>query len=190
MDKIITANFDCIDIANFWMHVKKSFNECKFTKRYGPCWEWQGSLFNSGYGHFICHCKSYRAHRVSYFLYNGTLSKDLFICHKCDNRKCVNPKHLFQGTSQENCQDMIKKGRLKRSKSLHKNKKSQYFGVYYRKDIKKWTCLYDYKYKRKFIGTFITEIEAAKAYDECIKKFNAEHPENEHRKLNFPECSI
>jgi hypothetical protein len=188
MDKIIEANFNCIDIANFWMHVKKTPIDTTFRMRNGPCWEWQGTLFNSGYGHFICHCKDYRAHRVAYYLYNGTLSKDLFICHKCDNRKCVNPKHMFEGTSKQNINDMMKKKRLVKYRSVHKDKASKYHGVFFRKDTKKWRVLYMDNYKWIRLGTFDNEIDAALAYDIAIKNFNSSRPKNEHRKLNFPEA--
>lgn len=186
MDKIIKANFNCIDIANFWMHVKKIPNISKFALRNGVCWEWQGTCFDSGYGHFICHCKSFRAHRVAYFLYNGTLSKDLFICHKCDNPKCVNPRHLYEGSSQDNVNDILKRKRQVKHRSKHKNKRSKYKGVFYRSDTGKWRVVFMDNYKQIRGGQFNTELEAALAYDKVIRKFNLNKSIQEQRQLNFP----
>ncbi len=186
MDKIIEANFDVIDIANFWMHVKKIHSKSKFAIIHGQCWEWQGTLFSSGYGHFTCHQNSYRAHRVAYYLFNGTIAKDKFICHKCDNRKCVNPKHLFEGEAQDNTDDMVKKNRMGKVNGSKKHASSKYHGVTYRKENEKWRARVTLEYKNKYIGQCETEIEAAILYDDYIKKLNLSLPDNKRFPLNFP----
>lgn len=71
------------------------------------CWEWQGCMHPRGYGNF----SKYKAHRVSYAMFNGSFPNELYICHKCDFTKCVRPDHLFAGTQKDNMEDMIKKGR-------------------------------------------------------------------------------
>jgi hypothetical protein len=79
------------------------------------CWEWQGDLHPNGYGYTTNYETNKRehVHRVSFKLFKGEIPEGLYICHHCDNRKCINPAHLFSGTAKENMQDAKRKGRLK-----------------------------------------------------------------------------
>jgi len=77
------------------------------------CWIWTGTT-PAGYGQIRGEPPKYkklRAHRVSYELHFGPIPKNKLVCHTCDNPKCVNPDHLFLGTSLDNNRDMVKKGR-------------------------------------------------------------------------------
>lgn len=77
------------------------------------CWEWIGGLFSNGYGAYRIGKRTLRAHRISFSLFVGEIPDGLYICHKCDNKKCVNPSHLFLGTHQDNMDDMKSKHRVK-----------------------------------------------------------------------------
>lgn len=75
------------------------------------CWLWTGAKNKQGYGHLKIKGKTYRAHRVSYELFNGKIPPGFLVMHKCDNPLCVNPNHLKLGTHKDNTQDMMEKGR-------------------------------------------------------------------------------
>ena len=75
------------------------------------CWEWRGSKYRNGYGRFSLGDKWRSAHRVAYELFVGSIPDRLFVLHKCDNKACVRPDHLFLGTQADNMTDMKVKGR-------------------------------------------------------------------------------
>lgn len=80
------------------------------------CWEWTNKAVVDGYGVIGVNLKQVRAHRFSYVFFVGPIPEGLFVLHKCDNRRCVNPEHLFLGTNQDNMTDKMVKGRHRGSK--------------------------------------------------------------------------
>jgi HNH endonuclease len=85
------------------------------------CWPWLGSVNRAGYGQMTHQSKHYAAHRVAYELFFGSIAKR-DVAHRCDNRLCVNPAHLFQASRSENMQDAVAKSRI--SRLMLKNKQA------------------------------------------------------------------
>ena len=83
----------------------------RFVKLDSGCWQWRAHTDKDGYGVLPGDRKNTRAHRLSYELHKGQISDGFVICHHCDNPGCVNPDHLFVGTSKDNAQDALQKGR-------------------------------------------------------------------------------
>lgn len=77
----------------------------------GPCWEWNGLLDKGGYGRVWDGERVQAAHRLAYMTWIGPLSPSLHACHRCDNRICINPAHLFPGDDTTNMADMVTKNR-------------------------------------------------------------------------------
>ena len=79
------------------------------------CWLWTGAQVPQGYG--LIKRKDgvqLRAHRLAYVLLSGPTAPGMFVCHRCDNPRCVRPSHLFLGSHLDNMADMVSKGRSSR----------------------------------------------------------------------------
>lgn len=122
------GNKDCVRPEH--LKVVKHGNPSSLSEKFWPyvdktdgCWIWKGTI-SRGRGLIQQNFprKSHKAHRVSWILHNGAIPDGLLVCHKCDNGLCVNPKHLFLGTTQDNIADKVKKGRQYRGNRHHNAK--------------------------------------------------------------------
>ena len=91
------------------MDIRKRFMEFVSVNSENGCWEWDG-VIRSGYGRFHKDGKMETAHRVSWQIHNGSINEFL-VLHKCDNKCCVNPEHLYIGDAKTNRQDCVSRGR-------------------------------------------------------------------------------
>ena len=92
--------------------ISQMFNER--VRKTVSCWIWDGTIMAVGYGCLRFGGRTgplFLAHRLSYVLHKGRIKKGLCVLHRCDNRRCVNPKHLFLGTRTDNMLDKVRKGR-------------------------------------------------------------------------------
>ncbi len=72
---------------------------------------WVAGTSQDGYGRIYFDGKQCEAHRISYELFIGPVPEDMNVLHECDNPPCINPSHLFSGSTQDNVEDMDNKGR-------------------------------------------------------------------------------
>lgn len=96
----------------FWKHVQKREDD--------ECWEWEADTSRAGYGSLWNSesNKNISAHRFSYELHNGSIEAGRHVLHTCDNKRCVNPKHLRLGSCKQNVKEAFERGLRKPIPSL------------------------------------------------------------------------
>ena len=99
---------------------KRIAGKIRITKN--GCWEWIGNPRENGYCRTTYKRKNWYVHRLAYTAFVGEIPKGMDICHKCDNRKCCNPNHLFVGTRKDNMEDCKDKGRTAKGFKLPQTK--------------------------------------------------------------------
>jgi hypothetical protein len=98
--------------SRFWAKVDKHGPVPQHVPGLGECWAWTAAIRGDGYGVISVDGVVMAAHRVSWALTHGPIPTGLWVLHKCDNRTCVRPAHLFLGTRRDNTDDAIAKGRV------------------------------------------------------------------------------
>ena len=98
----------------------------RFENKYIPepmsgCWLWLGKAVNNcGYGFFGMLNSNILAHRAAWKLFRGEIPDGSLVLHKCDNKLCVNPYHLYLGDKRDNMRDAIERGQWTRYVKPHK----------------------------------------------------------------------
>lgn len=156
MRKYPTKKCLCIDCSEpIWGKDHPRCNSCAQINRWGSitdrffrkiektshCWNWFGAVYPNGYGAFRVGREGY-AHRISWEIHRGKIPYKMNVLHHCDNRKCVNPEHLFIGTAKDNAQDCIRKGRFPMGERTYCSKLTE-------KEIKEIRDLYPMFFQRE-----------------------------------------
>jgi len=98
----------------FWAKVNKEADN--------GCWEWTAATSNKGYGQFGVNKIAKSTHRISYIIHKGEIPGGLMICHTCNNPPCINPNHVYAGTSSDNMKQSVREMRhFEQSKTHCKN---------------------------------------------------------------------
>jgi hypothetical protein len=91
-----------------------------------PCIVGTGNQDQDGYG--LLHIKdragrwrTVREHRLAWEQANGPIPEGMWVLHRCDNPRCINPDHLYVGTHQQNVVDRQTRGRQAKGERLGKS---------------------------------------------------------------------
>lgn len=127
------------NLNRFWSKVRKTDN----------CWFWVAGCMGKGYGSFRIGGKIYLAHIVSFYIHNGFWPKKC-ILHSCDNRSCVNPAHLREGTKKDNAEDRELRNSWDRSGSKNGRAVLTESQVIEIRKLNKLHCISSYELAKQF----------------------------------------
>lgn len=139
--------------------------EAKLNKRApNGCWEWTGGRSGNGYGvfHLTVDGKetSVKTNRQAYRLYVGEIPEGMYVLHRCDNRACCNPSHLYLGDHAQNMRDMTERNRAAngerhakfiRTEGMVDRAKDLFRQGFTRKTIAKWLMV-DFSTVKSILG--------------------------------------
>jgi HNH endonuclease len=133
------------DVAKFWTKVQKSEG----------CWLWTGTVWKR-YGKFYFQEKTWRAHRLSYFLEFGEIPEKHDVHHKCGNQLCVRPSHLELITTSDH------------SRLGYKKRASKYVGI--TPDGRRWRAQIRIDGRSVNLGRRDTEEEAYELRQKALRE--------------------
>lgn len=128
------------------------------------CWNWVRYCCKSGYGQIKAFGRMWKAHRVAYQLYVGSLSEEQELDHKCRNRKCVNPKHLRPCVRENNCVNTC----------VRRDSRSGVKGVRQRSQGGKWEARISCGKKQIYLGRFDSLDDAIRAHKSAAHKLHGD----------------
>lgn len=97
----------------FWRRARRDANGCLV---------WIRRLDQNGYAPIFRRGRWTKAHRLAWEFSNGKVPSGMNVCHRCDNRACIEPTHLFVGTQSDNMRDCENKGRANHPVGERNNK--------------------------------------------------------------------
>ena len=119
-------------LERFWLAIK----DCKTISENSGCWIYNGNICPSTkYGRIQINGLRLHVHRVSTAVHHNLdlLDYKQEACHKCSNRACFNPEHLYLGDATSNQRDVLRS-------HCPKGHNLNYFGARNGRDITKRYC--------------------------------------------------
>lgn len=151
--KIINSHISDEDIQRLYSGCIEVFASNSYKIK-DKCWLWQRAVTESGYGimqvtHPELGVATIDTHRLSWRIHNGEIpAGNYYINHHCDVRRCVNPDHLYLGTSKENAQDRVIRNRSNQSTLTEDDiKKIRHDHLVYNYTHEKLSKIYDVSVK-------------------------------------------
>lgn len=139
------------------------FSKIQFA-RPNQCWQWLGGIDYNGYSKVF----QTQAHLFSYQFYKGNMEPGNHVTHTCQNRSCVNPRHLLS----------VPRAYTQQGKPKRKDKR--FIGTYLASG--KWVAFLGYGGHKFYLGRYLFEEDAAKAYDRKARELYGENAN-----VNFPD---